>query len=492
MVPRPPPRLALLAAAVAVCLGASCSGGGDGARGPRLERGSIDWEDCGGIDCATLEVPLDHDDPDAGTIELALGRRRATGDDVIGALLFNPGGPGAPAVELLDRADALFTGTVLERFDVVTWDPRGVGESTPVDCVDDLDRFFAVDRSPDDAGEVEANLAEARRLAAGCGRRSGELLAHLSSRSTVRDMELIREALGEPRLTYVGFSYGSYLGALYADAHPRRVRALVLDGAVDPARSYEQTALDQAKGFDGALAAFFAHCERVDCGFGGSDPRAAYEDLMSQIDAETLPAVVAGERRLVGPGEADIGVATALYAGEEGWDLLARALTSAARGDGSILASLADTYTGRLPGGEYDNDTEAFYATGCLDGAAPPPGELAPMAQRIAAEAPYFGAATLWLGAPCSVWPVPPDGSPAPVRAAGAPPIVVLGTTNDPATPLAWAEALAAQLESARLVVYDGEGHLAYARGDECVDRAVDAYLVDLEPPPAGLRCPAR
>jgi pimeloyl-ACP methyl ester carboxylesterase len=475
--------VAVLAAALA-----SCSGGDDGAR--RGERGSLEWSDCGGVECTTLDVPLDHDDPGAGTIELALARRPAGGDEPVGSLLFNPGGPGAPAIDLVEQADALFTDTVLERFDVVTWDPRGVGSSTPVDCVDDLDRFFAVDRSPDDEREVDENLAEANRLARGCERRSAELLPHLSSRSTVRDMDLIREALGEDRLTYVGFSYGTYLGALYADAYPQRVRALVLDGAVDPARSYEQTALDQARGFDAALEAFFAHCERTGCGFGGRDPRRAYEALMLQIDGETLPAEVAGERRLLGPGEADLGVATALYAGEAGWDVLAQALVAAARGDGSILLSLADEYTGRAPGGEYDNQTEAFYATGCLDGDAPAAEELPAIAERIAAEAPYFGAATLWLGAPCSVWPVPPDGAPGPVRAAGAPPIVVLGTTNDPATPLAWAQALASQLESARLVVFDGEGHLAYGRGDECVDGAVDAYLVDLEPPPPGLRCP--
>jgi len=474
----------LLCAVATACQG----GSGDGeATAPRPD-GSLDWEACGDVDCATLAVPRDHADPGGPTLDLALARREAGGDR-LGVLLLNPGGPGAGGVPLVADATAYLSEALLDRFDIVSWDPRGVGESTPIDCVDDLDSFFAADRSPDDAEEVDENIDAARRLAAGCAERSGELLPHLSSRATVQDMDAIRAALGEEQLNYLGYSYGTYLGALYADRYPDRVRAVVLDGAVDPSLGFEDLTRDQSLGFDRALNAFLDACERDGCGFGGSDPHRAYGQLLTQIDAEALPADVGGEVRTLGPGEADLGVATALYSGTAGWDLLGAALTDAARGDGSQLLRLSDAYTGRRPGGQYSNENEAFYGIGCLDAPAPAVDELAAIASRVGEVAPAFGASTTWLSAPCSVWPVPPDGAPAPVRAADAPPIVVLGTTNDPATPLEWAQSLAQQMESATLVVYQGEGHTAYGRGDACIDHAVDQYLVELRVPDEGTVC---
>jgi pimeloyl-ACP methyl ester carboxylesterase len=302
-------------------------------------------------------------------------------------------------------------------------------------------------------------------------------------------MDAIRAALGEDKLTFIGFSYGSQLGALYADAYPDRVRALVLDGAVDPSLDAETLNRDQAIGFEQALEAFTTHCEEDRCGFGGSNPRAAYDSLMAQIDAEELPAEIDGEERTLGPGEADIGVATALYLGEDGWDILADALTDAAQGDGTALLELSDAYTDRQTGGKYSNQGEAFYAIGCMDGPSPSYDEIGELADEIAEDAPAFGAATLWLSSPCAVWPEPPSGEPHEVKGAGAPPIIVIGTTNDPATPLRWAEALADQLESGVLLVLEGEGHTAYARGNACIDDAVDRYLVDLEVPADGTRC---
>ena len=365
----------------------------------------------------------------------------------------------------------------------------GVGQSAEIDCGDNFDSFYAVDHSPDDEAEVEENFAASRAFAEGCTERSAELLPHVSSRTTVQDMDAIRTALGEEKLSYLGFSYGTYLGALYADRYPERVRALVLDGAVDPSLTYEEVSHDQAMGFDSALDAFLDDCAANDCGFGGSDPHESFTLLMQAIDAEPLPATVAGEERELGPGEADLGVAAALYPGEDGWEVLAEALNDAARGDGGALLQLSDVYTDREPGGSYGNEGEAFQAINCLDGPAPTPAEFPELAARVAEAAPAFGAATVWLGAPCSVWPVPPDGVPGPLRGAGAPPIVVIGTSNDPATPFKWAEGLASQLESARLIVFEGEGHTAYNRGSDCVDDAVDRYLIDLEPPADNTRC---
>jgi pimeloyl-ACP methyl ester carboxylesterase len=489
------PRSALLLVA---CLVAGACGGGGGADKDALPVATtdtetstdgglpIEWDRCGDLECATVAVPLDHTVPDGRTIDLALARRRADGNR-IGSLLVNPGGPGAPGTQLAANAD-FFPSGVLEHFDVVGWDPRGTGASAPIDCLDDLDPFFAADHSPDDPVEVEAQVDAGRELVEGCEARSADLLPYLSSAATVDDMDAIRAALGEQQISYLGFSYGTYLGALYADTYPDRVRAIVLDAAVDPSLGFEDLARDQAIGFDNALNAFLDDCERNTCGFGGADPHGAFTRLIAQIDAESLPGELDGEERTLGPGEADIGVASALYGGVPAWEFLAEALNDAAQGDGSRLLALSDEYTGRKTGGEYDNAQEAFYGISCLDTAAPTVDELAAIADRSQAVAPVFGASTVWLGAPCSVWPVPATAQPAPIAAAGAPPIVVIGTSNDPATPMKWARSLADQLESGHLVEWRGEGHSALG-ADACIDAAVASYLVDLTVPEPGLVC---
>jgi hypothetical protein len=269
---------------------------------------------------------------------------------------------------------------------------------------------------------------------------------------------------------------------------------MVLDGAVDPAATYEEAVIAQSVGFERALDAFLDWCDdSSDCEFAPTgNPETAFDHVMEMLELETLPAEIDGEERTLGIGEANIGVATALYVGEgeNGWVRLGRALGDAATGDGSGLLALSDDYTGRSTGGTYNNLTAAFYAIGCLDGPAPKTARaVTRLAARAARDAPNFGASTVWLGLPCTFWPVNPDGRPAPVEAAGAPPILVLGTTNDPATPYAQAEALAEQLDSGHLLTYDGQGHTAYGRGNSCIDEAVDDYLVDLTPPLDGTRC---
>lgn len=491
--------LALGAAGAGACGGSRSSGGEHATTSTRSESshapaGTLDWTSCADrAECATLDVPLDHSRPNGKTITLALARHRARGDR-IGSLVVNPGGPGVPGLYLAKEADAEFPKEILDRFDVVAWDPRGVGESTPIDCIDDLDRFWAADRSPDDAAEVQELETVSRDLADGCREHSGDLIAHVSSTETVADMDLIREALGEEQVSYLGFSYGTYLGALYADAYPERVRAMVLDGAIDPALSPIATVTQQAVGFDAALGAFLDDCAADDsCAFhSGGDPASAYDRLMAQIDAESVPGEVGGEQRALGPGEADIAVASALYSGEGGWPRLAEALVEAARGDGSLLLELSDAYTGRLGEGRYSNDNEAFFAISCMDAPLIARAEGFPaLAVELAHEAPRFGATNLWLGLPCAYWPVPPVGEVAEIHAKGAPPIVVLGTTNDPATPLTWSESLAKQLDSGVLAVLDGEGHTAFNRGSDCMDGLVIRYLVDLAVPDDGARCAA-
>jgi pimeloyl-ACP methyl ester carboxylesterase len=456
---------------------------------------ALEWVPCDeGAEVAALAVPRDRSNPARGSILLAVARHRATGER-IGSLLVNPGGPGASALGFALAAGDVFPDSILERFDVVAWDPRGVGASAGVDCVDDaaMATFWAADRSPDDTGERTALLDAARVIADGCAVRNERVLPHLSSRQTVEDMEAIRVALDEEAISYLGFSYGTLLGAHYADEHPDRVRAMVLDGAVDPALTPERAVRDQAAGFEQALDSFLDSCAADDgCAFyAGGDPQSAYDRLMAGIDAEKLYALdAAGDERGLGPGEADLGVAGALYRGRAGWAELASALVGAARGDGSELLRLADEYAQRSDAGDYSNELESSFAIGCLDGPQPTPEGLADLAADLAREWPRFGAATAWYGAPCAYWRAPPDAWPAaPVRASGAPPIVVVGTTGDPAAPYRWAESLADQLDSGVLVTVDGTAHTAYASGNACVDDLVERALIALEAPAPETRC---
>jgi pimeloyl-ACP methyl ester carboxylesterase len=455
--------------------------------------GTLVWHSCGSIQCASLSVPLDWSHPKGEHITLALARRPAD-DRSDGVLLTNPGGPGGSGIDLVRDSSDSFGAPLRDHFDIVSWDPRGVGQSTPVSCSSDLDFFYDVNRNSTSVAAERANVAASRRLVDDCRTASGRLLPHLSTRSTVRDMDAIRAAMGQSTIDYLGFSYGTYLGALYAQRYPHRVRAMVLDGAIDPAASYDAAISTQGVGFEHALDAFLAWCrDNDDCAFAkGGDPTTAFDDLMRSLTGESDPGTIDGEERSLGIGEANIGVATALYSGDNanGWVALGKALDDAANGDGSALLALSDAYTGRHTGGSYDNTTAAFYAIGCLDGPAPRTvGAVEKLAQRAARAAPNFGASTVWLGLPCTYWPVPPDGGPAPIHAPGAPPIVVIGNTNDPATPYSQAEALASELDSGRLLTYVGQGHTAYGHGHECIDDAVDTYLVTLKLPPVGTRC---
>jgi pimeloyl-ACP methyl ester carboxylesterase len=482
----------LSAALVAAVLAAGACTGSSGSVVLRHERtGTIEWSPCDKVECGSLSVPLDFAHPDGPHIMLALARLPARRKP-IGVLFTNPGGPGGSGVDFLRDADAQFTVEIRNSFDLVSWDPRGLGPDSPVHCLDDLDPFFAVDHDPRTPAARAENVSAAHAFVDACRRRSGAILAYMSTAATVRDLDAIRAAMGDEQISYVGFSYGTLIGALYADTFPRRVRAMVLDGVVDPARSYAATTLEQAKSFDDDLSAFFAHC-RADsaCAFArGGDPAVAYDDLVGQIAAESEPATVDGEHRTLGPGELDIGVASALYAGSAGYDDLAAALAQAGGGNGSRMLALADEYTGRTTGGKYSNETGAFYATSCIDAPAPPSvAAVRQLAARAARVAPHFGPSTVWLGLPCTFWPVPAEGKVGPIHAPGAPPIVLVGTTGDPATPYAWARALAGELKSGRLLTAVGTSHTSYGRGRDCVDGAVDRYLLELAVPASGTRC---
>lgn len=448
---------------------------------------ALAWERCGdSFTCADLPVPLDYASSRGETIDLALIRQEARlPERRIGALLLNFGGPGASGVEAGRYAPQFLPTVLLDRFDIIGFDPRGVGESAPVDCGDDFDAYFALDSTPDDDDERQALIDAARNFAADCQSLSGDILPHVGTVNAARDMDVIRQALGEKQISYLGYSYGTLLGAVYADLFPDRVRAFVLDGAVDPERDGAELTVEQSRGFEDALTSFFAWCAAdTTCPFNsGGDPAAAYDAVMAAVELAPIPD--RGGDRTLGPGEAQSGVASALYDRDNGWPALARALTDARGGDGGGLLALFGLIVGREPDGSYSNLNEANAAVNCID-SGEPNGDIAPfdaLYERLRRETPRIGASSAYLGLPCAFWPADATPIELPLDATGAAPILVIGTLDDPVTPHAWAEGLASQLESATLLSWRGEEHTAFGGKSACIDDTVVAYFVRLELP---------
>ncbi|MFJ4617341.1 alpha/beta hydrolase [Streptomyces sp. NPDC088812] len=459
----------------------------------------LTWRGCGvpGFECATLKAPLDYDRPGDGDIRLAVSRKKATGPGKrIGSLLVNPGGPGGSAVGYLQQyAGVGYPAAVRARYDMVAVDPRGVARSEPVECLDGraMDAYTQADVTPDDQRETDRLVEAYKDFAEGCGARSPRLLRHVSTVEAARDMDVLRAALGDRRLTYVGASYGTFLGATYAGLYPHRVGRLVLDGAMDPALPARRLNLDQTAGFETAFRSFAKDCVRQpDCPLGtkadkvGGNLRAFFE----KTDARPLPTGDTGGRRLT-ESLATTGVIAAMY-DESGWGRLRDALTAAIKDqDGAGLLLLADSYYERDAEGRYANLMYANAAVNCLDSPAAfdGPDQVRRTLPTFEKASPVFGEGLAWSSLNCAYWPVAPTGQPRRIEAKGAAPIVVVGTTRDPATPYGWARSLSRQLSSARLLTYDGDGHTAYGRGSGCIDSAINAYLLRGTPPTDGKRC---
>ncbi|MDL5485922.1 alpha/beta hydrolase [Microbacterium wangruii] len=458
---------------------------------------TVDWQECDGADsglydCATVVAPLDWDDPDAGEIELAVIRRHADSGEPIGSLLTNPGGPGSSGVELIRDSAAYATGAALrDAYDVIGFDPRGVGESTAVRCLDaeEMDAYlYDLPQNPRGSAEWEAELDERNAaFAEACEANSDGILPYITTDQAARDLDLLRAVLGDEKLNYLGYSYGTFLGATYAKLFPERVGRLVLDGAIDPAVSGLEVGTTQGVGFESALRAFMAEClAGSDCPFRGTvdDAMADLGTLLASVDARPLQA---SDGRQVGADTLMTGIIAALYS-EDSWPYLTAALADALQGDPELALQLADFYNGREGGVYLDNSTEAFRAYNCMDYPVADPAEDVASEALLAEQAPTV--APYWSGPDsCAVWPYEPTGVREPITAEGAAPIVVVGTTNDPATPYEWSVSLADQLASGVLVTRVGEGHTGYNKGDACVDDAVEQYLIDGVVPDDGLTC---
>lgn len=497
------------AALAAALLLAGCSDGGDGDKAespPRTASGGatsvpmpdadkIDWGRCpegSNFDCGTLSVPIDYADPDGPKVDISLLRKKATGDDRIGSLVVNPGGPGGSGISFARYAASAFPKDVRERYDIVGFDPRGVGRSSPVKCLSDagMDAYTQIDQTPDTTDEENAAVDGAAGFGKSCQENTDQLLGHVSTAEAARDMDQIREALGDDRLHYLGASYGTFLGATYAELFPDKVGRFVLDGAIDPSQNAATANRVQGGGFETALVAYVDDCVAGGSCFLGTDREAALariRGLLASLDANPIPG---DAKRQVNEPIATTGILSPLYSRDQ-WPELTRALQSAFRGDGGPLLDLSDMYYERGADGRYANLMYANAAVNCLDSppAATTPDQVKAQVAEFEATSPTFGRALAWAGLTCGTWPLSATGRPHEIKAAGAAPILVVGTTRDPATPYAWSQALASQLESGHLLTYDGDGHTAYLRGSTCIDSAVDSYLLTGSPPPDNKTC---
>ncbi|MFI5860882.1 alpha/beta hydrolase [Streptomyces sp. NPDC051546] len=460
----------------------------------------LTWRACGvpGFDCTTMKVPLDYENPGAGDIDIAVSRRKATDPSKrLGSLVVNPGGPGGSGIGYLQAYAGIgYPAPVRAAYDMVSFDPRGVDRSSPVECLDGpaMDKYTQVDQTPDSAAEQALLVAAFKEFAAACRAHSQRVLPHVSTVDAARDMDVLRAVLGDEKLNYVGASYGTFLGATYADLFPGRTGRLVLDGAMDPSRPALELNRDQTEGFETAFRAFAADCaKQPDCPLGQGTPEQVagrLKEFFQKVDAQPI-TTSDRSRTALGESLATTGVIAALY-DENSWPQLREALSSAIKeGDGDGLLALADSYYERGPDGKYANLMSANAAVNCLDqpAAFTGPGAVEKALPSFEKASPVFGAGLAWASMNCTYWPTKATGTAEALHAKGSAPIVVVGTTRDPATPYKWAQALAGQLDSGVLLTYDGDGHTAYGRGSDCIDSAINRYLLEGTAPEDGKKC---
>jgi pimeloyl-ACP methyl ester carboxylesterase len=454
---------------------------------PPLPITPIDWTQCNGdLQCGTLIVPLDYSHPQGTTIGIAVERHLARDPaDRIGSLVINPGGPGVSGIDdFVNELDVL-SPQLLDDFDVVTFDPRGVQRSDPVTCGETPGAAPGPlpDPVPQGAAGQKSIIANMRQFAADCEKASASILPYVGTVDVARDLDRLRQALGDSALTYMGQSYGTLLGATYAQLFPTHIRAMVLDSAIDPNLSFSQLSLGQAEGFEGVLDSFFTWCATTaSCPWRpAGDAATALLALIAH--SRTAPAP-AGNGRTAGPGELYNALLGGLYS-ESDWPTLGDALAADTAGNGAQVVAMSDHYG--IDGST--NGADAGEAVNCLD--HPASKDLATygqLATLFAQSAPVFGPLLAWGEASCAVWPIAPTRRPAPATAPGSPPILVIGTTHDPATPYAWSVSLAGELSQGRLLTVEGSDHVSYFYSP-CVRADVLTYLVTLATPAPGATC---
>jgi pimeloyl-ACP methyl ester carboxylesterase len=453
----------------------------------------IVWTACDGstnteVECGNIEVPFDYADPEQGSFVLYIKKHNAANPaDRIGSMMVNPGGPGFGGSSLADDAEYYFSQDLIDRFDIIAWDPRGTGESTPaVNCVDSFDEYFGLDSPPETPDEKQALIDASQAFNDKCAENSGTILPFISTKASAQDINSLRLALGEEKVSFFGFSYGSELGTTWATMFPETVRAIVVDGAVDPNASSIQEGMTQAKGFEGQLATFLKQCsERTTCEFhNDGDAEAAFDQLVLDIDAK--PLEVSKDRTLVTQGVLFTAVAQAMYS-DYYWPQLSEALNAAQGGDGKGILQLYDDYYQRKDDGTYGNELEAFLAISCLDDpGATSTEEVDSHIEDFIAAAPRLGG-NFAYGYSCALWPVK-QATKVNITGKGAGPIVVVGTTGDAATPLSSTRKMAQGLEQGILIVVDANQHTGYG-ANSCVVKAVDDYLIKLTVPANETTC---
>jgi pimeloyl-ACP methyl ester carboxylesterase len=504
---------AAVTAALLAAVGCSDEGNGGEDRPKDLASQQLEWRPCpapseaegggpapsplpGGTkwECSFMDVPLDYAKPDGETIELALIRAPARDTaNRIGSLVYNFGGPGASGVHTLPSLASDYEG-LRERYDLVSFDPRGVGRSVPVECLDDreMDEYAAEDPTPDDAAEEKTFLEGIEDFTDACEENSGDELPYVGTVNAARDLDLMRQVLGDDKLHYFGISYGTELGGVYAHLYPKNIGRAVFDAVVDPTQGAVQSALGQIRGFQQALTNFSEDClERGDaCRLPGSSVQEIQDwiiGFLDRLDKKPIPGI--GERMLT-EGQAANGIIQTLYS-KEYWKLLEQGLDEADGGNGAVLMAFSDALNGRSENGTYSNIQAAGTAIGCADNKARYTLEQAKaMVPEFRKASPVFGEYLAWGQASCSKWPVPGTWDHPDVSAPGAPPIVVVGNTGDPATPYEGTKAMAQALGKgvAVQVTYEGEGHGSYG-SSPCVQEAVNGYLLNGRVPSDGTVC---
>jgi pimeloyl-ACP methyl ester carboxylesterase len=455
---------------------------------PAPDPAAIMWTACGSFQCGKLSVPLNYADPNGQQIELAMIRLPArSGALRIGSLLVNFGGPGGSGVDYLPGFQGTVPSEIRDRFDLVSFDPRGVGQSAPIACNDNIQQVLGLDPTPDSPEEWTEVDQVSKDLADLCAQRNAELLPYMGTVNVARDLDQMRKALGDAKLTYLGYSYGTTLGITYGEMFPQNVRALVLDGVVDTSLSGDDIALGQALGFEGAMNDYVAYCAARRCiAAYPDDPMAGITELTNQAEAAPIPAP--GADRAAGPGEVYNALSGAMYT-EVYYPLLTRAINAGLSGNGTQLVDLADLLWQRNSDGSYPNLFEVLYAVNCLDYEFNrDPEYYRGLADQFEAKAPYYGTALVEGEIPCAYWGPRPTPLPKPTGK-DLPPVLVIGTTRDPATPYDWAVSLSEKLPSSVLLTFQGVGHTAYLRSGSCITDPVDDYFINLTLPPAGTIC---